>query len=315
MSENYAIFVEQPHILNVGRYIANGLVRNEAYRLWLEWHPEYPNRFYVINKRTGKILNTEFISAKVFYFIHIINCYEDDDNQELILDISTYDDPSILDNQFLKKLRTECSFYDSGFQASIQRFVIPLKNVDTGIPEGTNLNINGYATRKDKTIIIHGEEIAGKGLEMITLNNLCIGRPYIFAYGTSLTAQSEFTKSVVKVNMETKQTLLWSAGESMIFGEVMFIPLKREACRSFPEMTDINNNGKLGRQRSETGNNNGVEFDRDEDEGYLIVPSMDIRKGYPDYMFFLNAKTMEEVGRVTFNMRIPPAFHGHFLSA
>jgi carotenoid cleavage dioxygenase-like enzyme len=313
MSENYAIFVEQPHILNVGRYIANGLVRNEPYRIWLEWHPEYPNRFYVINKKTGKVLNTEFIASDVFYFIHIINCYEDEENEEIILDISTYDDPAILDNQFIKKLRTECSFYDEDCQASIRRFVIPL-NVDTGTPEGKNLTINGYATRQDKTVIIHGDIIAPKGMEMLTLNQFHIGRPYAFAYGTSLTARCQFAKSIVKVNFRTKELLTWNAGENMIFGEVRFVPRisMKQFALNYPTIHDIKK-GKTGSIIKEMNNNQGLVFDEAEDDGFLIVPSMDLRESYPDFIFFLNAKTMEEVGRVTFNMRIPPAFHGHFV--
>jgi carotenoid cleavage dioxygenase-like enzyme len=43
----------------------------------LEWRPQEKNRFIIVEKNSGKVLKTEFISAESFYFMHIINCYEE----------------------------------------------------------------------------------------------------------------------------------------------------------------------------------------------------------------------------------------------
>lgn len=45
---------------------------------WLEWRPQEKNKFVIVEKSTGKIFKTEFLSAEGFYFMHFANCYEED---------------------------------------------------------------------------------------------------------------------------------------------------------------------------------------------------------------------------------------------
>jgi hypothetical protein len=45
MCEKYVVLVEQPYVGNAARFIAQGLIRNEPYSHWLEWKPEFTNRY------------------------------------------------------------------------------------------------------------------------------------------------------------------------------------------------------------------------------------------------------------------------------
>ncbi len=42
----------------------------------LEWKPNERCRFFLIEKKTGKVIKTEYVSAEAFFFLHIVNCYE-----------------------------------------------------------------------------------------------------------------------------------------------------------------------------------------------------------------------------------------------
>lgn len=88
MTKNYIIFIEQPFIINVAKFLSYGLFRNEALSHWLEWHPNHMNRFYIVEKETGKLIKTEILSSSPFFFLHVINCYED--NNQIVIDMSVY---------------------------------------------------------------------------------------------------------------------------------------------------------------------------------------------------------------------------------
>ena len=240
----------------------------------------------------------------VFYFTLKFVRFQDEENNELILDINTYDNPTCFELGYLEQLRNGSGLYNEPFQASVRRYVIPLiSHLSHDIPQGTNLVVNGCAKRNGKTITIYSDEIVGKGLEMIGFHPAFQGKNYTYGYGASINAEGPFEKSIAKINFKTKETLLWRAGEHILVGEAIFVPSK--VTNEYSIAYENNNNCT-----KKTNHGSTLES---EDEGYLIVPSMDTREDYPDHIYFLNAKTMKEVGRVKFNMRVPPALHGHYL--
>jgi torulene dioxygenase len=259
-------------------------------------------RFYVVNKKTGKVLSTEFLSDKPFFFLHIINTFHDEERNELVLDISAYDDPSVFELQYVEKLRSGTGLYDASVQASIRRYALPLIPPNPEVPEETNLSAHGIAKRCGKTVTLYPVEVAGRGLEMVSIHPAFQGKDYTFGYGASITAKGYFEKSVAKVNVKTKEAILWSANEHTLLGEAIFVPDPSK----FNAYHNNNNNNNNNRTTGDAG------FEG-EDDGYLIVPSLDVREGTTDYIYFLNAKTMEEVGRAKFSIRLPPALHGHYL--
>ena len=79
MSRNWIIFIEQPYVMNVAKAAMSYLKGGHTFSDWLEWRGEgFKNRFWLIEKETGKILKVDFRSSDPFFFLHVINAYEDD---------------------------------------------------------------------------------------------------------------------------------------------------------------------------------------------------------------------------------------------
>ncbi|CAG7716180.1 unnamed protein product, partial [Allacma fusca] len=87
-----------------------------------EWHPKEKNRFFLINRSTGKVLKTEYISSETFFFFHVINCYED--NNHLVVDLIAYEDTSNFQAMYIDRLRGD--IMDNSKACTPKRFVIPL---------------------------------------------------------------------------------------------------------------------------------------------------------------------------------------------
>jgi len=75
MTENYLIFIEQPYVASISA-IASSLMKGSCVKDWFEWKPQEINRFHVIEKETGKVLKSECVSDKPFFFLHVANCFE-----------------------------------------------------------------------------------------------------------------------------------------------------------------------------------------------------------------------------------------------
>jgi hypothetical protein len=84
MSQNYIIFIEQPYLIKISRVLSSKL-KGYAVKDWLEWRPQDKNRFYIVEKNTGHCLNVEILSEDSFFFLHFVNCYEEDDNVHFYL--------------------------------------------------------------------------------------------------------------------------------------------------------------------------------------------------------------------------------------
>ncbi|CAG7659415.1 unnamed protein product [Allacma fusca] len=279
MTQNYFIFIEQPFVLNATKLMSFGLSRgqNQCFSEWLEWKPELGNRFYVIEKATGKLIKTEFMSDIPFFFLHYINCYEE--NGQVVLQLSIFDSPEVLFSQYLERLRRNASEDDS-IRAYGVKFVIPVNNVET---EGEELvtigNTTASASRQGKTVILKPEIVTGKGLELPAVNESFKRKKNRYYWASGLTSETEFRNCICKVDTETKETKLWRK-DAQVFGEPVYIPR--------PGSTK-------------------------EDDGVLMVPMTDTRDQYPDCLYFLEADTMELMGKASFPIRVPPSIHGLFI--
>jgi len=62
----------------------------------MEWKPEMKNKFIVVDKVTGNVVKTEYISQDPFFYFHIINCYEE--NDQIVMDLPTFNNPDFLNS-------------------------------------------------------------------------------------------------------------------------------------------------------------------------------------------------------------------------
>ncbi|CAG7830593.1 unnamed protein product [Allacma fusca] len=282
MTKNYFILIEQPFVLNVGKIVGALMSKGYSFSDWLEWRPELKNRFHVIEKATGKILKTE-IWSDTFFFLHIINCFEM--NNQIVLDITTFPDPTILNSLDMGKLRR--GEFETEPTSVAQRFVLPIVDVKE-VAEGVNLvNMTGTtvkteakAVRQGNKIIVTPDTMTEKGLELPVINRRFLTKKTSYFYATGSVAKGYFENSLCKVHTTKKETFLFKDSDTYYFGEPTFV--------ANPEA-------------------------KTEDDGILITAVTDIREGSNDFLVFVDARNMEEIARAEFKHDIPQALHGIFL--
>lgn len=76
LTENYIVFVETPHIVNVVKVAATYI---KGYRMydWMDWIPSDKTRIYLMQKTTGKVLKVEYLTAQAILLLDIVNAYEE----------------------------------------------------------------------------------------------------------------------------------------------------------------------------------------------------------------------------------------------
>ncbi|CAG7818148.1 unnamed protein product, partial [Allacma fusca] len=120
MSLNHIIFIEQPLVACMSKLLT-ALVKKTCVRDWLEWRGDDKNRFVIVSKN-GKLYKTDFYSKDSFYFMHTINCFEEEG--QIVVDIITYANAAVLDIFYLSNLRQ--NIIKPSEHPQLQRFVIPL---------------------------------------------------------------------------------------------------------------------------------------------------------------------------------------------
>jgi len=103
----------------------------------------------------------------------------------------------------------------------------------------------------------------------------------IFDFDQSINYEFEFGQ-LCKIDITSGATTLWKESEFVFPGEPIFVP-----------------NPEIG----------------EEDAGVLMTTCSDVRSNTQDFVIFLNAKTMTEIGRARVSSQIPQSLHGIFLPA
>ena len=94
----------------------------------LQWYPDSKNVFHVIDKTTGKSVNKlNYVSKTSFFFLNFINCFEDE-NDNLIVDLISYESPQLLEQMYLEKLRQ--GKFENDDKSNIHRYILPLNVTD-----------------------------------------------------------------------------------------------------------------------------------------------------------------------------------------
>jgi len=278
MTKNYIVFIEQPFVMNLAK-AAMTYLKSPPFQDWLEWRPELKNRFFVVEKSTGKLMKTEFLAKDPFFFLHQINAYEE--NDQIIIDLNAYANADVIQSMDLNKLRN--GDFSNESLASCHRFVIPLVQTKD-VPENIDLvavKSEASAVRMGNSILLTPEVFTKEGFELPSCNKKFAGKKYSYFYAAGTFSKTDFSNSICKVDTKSKQTSFWKDSSYSFPGEPIFVP-----------------------------NPNGVA----EDDGVLISAVTDTRDEASDFVVILDAKSMKELGRAKFKSHIPQALHGLFLS-
>jgi len=98
LSERWLVLAEFPFVVNPLRLALAGRPYIENYR----WKPERGTRFTLVDRRTGEA-HGPFATDACFAFHHV-NAY-DDEHGNVVVDLAVFDDPAIVDDLYLDRLR------------------------------------------------------------------------------------------------------------------------------------------------------------------------------------------------------------------
>lgn len=281
MSEKYIIFIEQPLIIMAKKMIA-GILQKSCKRDYMEFKPEMKNRFHVVERSTGKLLKTEYISADPFFFLHIVNCFEQEN--ELVVDVIAFPNANCIHID-LMDFRNGNEGPEEDL-ATTRRYVIPIVDEDQPFPEeDVNLikiiKTTATAVNHKKIITLQHEVLSESGLEVPIIHPSYRGKPYNIFYGGGPRTVGFYRNALCKVDTRTKESILFRLKDYEYLGEPMFIP-----------------------------NPNGT----DEDDGVIISCVTRAKQDAKSCVMFIDGRTMTEIARAEFNNLIPMAVHGIFLS-
>jgi beta,beta-carotene 9',10'-dioxygenase len=188
MTERHVVLVEFPLVVDPLRLALSGRPFIENYR----WEPERGTRIHLVPLDGSEPLGP--FTAEPFFCFHHINAYEDADG-DVVVDMCTYEDASIIDALYLDPLRAGGEVPDN----RPRRLTIPL---------------GGGAVRS--------EPLGDTNLELPRINyRRHNGRPYRYVWGVR--ADGSWLDRVVKLDVETGEDQTW--GEDGIYpGEPVFVP-------------------------------------------------------------------------------------------
>lgn len=188
MSERYVILLECPLVTSSFKQLLRGRPYIENYR----WKPEQGPRFWVLSKDDGRLVGR--FEAETFFTFHHVNAFEQGD--ELIVDLVTYPDASIINAFYLDKLEKK-------------------SEISLGRLRRYRLNLTNRA--------VAGEWLANESLEFPRINYQAQNmRPYRYVYGTGNRLPGNFHDQLIKIDVQDGGSTTWT-GEECYPGEPVFV--------------------------------------------------------------------------------------------
>ncbi|KFM61269.1 Beta,beta-carotene 15,15'-monooxygenase, partial [Stegodyphus mimosarum] len=289
MTKNYFVLVEQPLYLSMLRLAWAHFVAG-TYSDAMHWDANEKTRFHVVRRTDGKLMDTVYLS-KGFFVFHHINAYEEDEH--LVVDMCCYDEGEVINSLYVKALEELFSnpkLPSYPFVSRGKRYVLPLRKFGDNIDEKQNLvsllNSEAKAYRlSGGSIFLQPETLSGSDPwcpELPRINYDYNGRKYKYYYALARKDETVDNVHLVKVDTVSRTTISWSE-ENVVPSEPVFIA----------EPNSVN-----------------------EDSGVILTSLLYKDDETKVSMLVLNAKTMKEIGRVTFatNASVPGDFHGTFIS-
>lgn len=189
MTENYIILTEFPLFINHFKLLLTG----SAFVDNLFWQPDHGTTFLVIDKTSGKLVGK--FNCEPFIAFHHINCYEEEGN--IIVDVASYEDSSIIKSLYLDKLRQGDFLLPT---PQIQRYYLELSN-------------NRVTTK-----ILTEDFIEFPRINYRRYNT----KVYNFVYGLSDQNSNGFTNKLAKFCIKSKSFRYWYQDNNFP-GEPVFV--------------------------------------------------------------------------------------------
>lgn len=164
--------------------------------------------FYVISRQQKRLV-AEY-ECNPFCAFHYINAFEDSVRDALHIDICRYESADIIDQFYLRNLRTKSAEWFS--QVSPVRYTL----------NGPHAAKKSHRTIRKST---EGMPLSETRLELPCIAPAYTGRPYRYSYGVShdKTHDDILANSLVKLDWETGRQIFWHLPRCCV-GEPTFVP-------------------------------------------------------------------------------------------
>jgi carotenoid cleavage dioxygenase-like enzyme len=187
LTDRYLILAEGPLVVSPTRMLVSGRPFIENYR----WEPDRGARFLVVDRESGRLRGT--YATEAFFTFHHINAFERDG--ELVVDLSAYDDASVIDGLYLDRMRAG-------------------EELSPPAPRRYVLDLDGGEVR--------GEPLADVDFELPRIAyRTRNGRPYRYTWGVGGTGT--FSGGIVKLDVERGEHATWTQ-DGQYPGEPVFVP-------------------------------------------------------------------------------------------
>ena len=279
MTKNYVIVIEQSLLVN-GLKLATCTPKGKSLEECLEWCPDEPAHFHVIDKRTNQLIKHKF-ESKGFFFFHTINAYED--GEQIVLDILNYDDHELLET--LRLINLKNGKFETKTKSKPTRYVLPIGDLKQ-MKQNENLikldDCKSSAILNNKGIIeLIGDSLGPSGFEMPTINRDRIGKPYNFVYGTGFLEKDViFENAIGKLDIKNKDVKLYKHSTTSYPGEGVFVKSPNA---------------------------------QDEDDGVILTLALESDLNKNSFLSVLDAKSFKQLTRIEFErneISIPTTLHG-----
>ncbi len=188
VTERYVVLAEFPLVVNPLRLLLAGRPFIENFR----WEPERGTRFWVVSKDDGRVVRTH--QAEAFFAFHHVNAFERGD--DIVLDISAYPDPGIIESFYLKNIRSAVDIPMPG----VRRYHLARQQRDCGY-----------------------EVLSSQNLELPRINyGRNSAREYQYIYGAGTRRRHNFIDELVKVDVHNGGSRTWFEEDSYP-GEPVFV--------------------------------------------------------------------------------------------
>jgi carotenoid cleavage dioxygenase-like enzyme len=196
MSQNYIILAEFPFVVNP----ISLLLWLKPYIENFQWEPGRGTPFTILNRHTGEIVGR--FESDPFFAFHHVNAFERGD--ELIMDMVSYDDASIIQSYYLNRLKDADNELPFG---TLRRYRLPLSQKRGRVEEETLSDVCMELPRFDYQRF-----------------NMDGTYRYVYASGINPAQRTGFYNQIVKVDIQTGEAQTWyQAG--CYPGEPVFIGL------------------------------------------------------------------------------------------
>jgi len=190
MTEQYVILSEWPLVVDP----LDLLLRGKPFIENFEWQPERGTRFRILRKSDGEEVAT--CTAEAAFGFHHVNAFERDG--EVVCDIVTYPDASVIDDLYLDRLRSDEPTPGTGH---LRRYQLPL--------HGGSASSTLQSDERLELPRIH--------------DGRATAQPYQYVYGVGTRQPGNFTDQLVKIDVETGTAQTWHE-ENTYPGEPVFVP-------------------------------------------------------------------------------------------